>query len=82
MDENNAPSRPDLGSPTSDLKAAAIERRRGINADWQASLKLLPEDLKYFFSVVEAEVPRDLDAEMKIPTPLSTSKTNHFKRLP
>lgn len=43
MDEKNAPSGSDLGSSRVHLDAADIKRWRGINADWQASLKLLPE---------------------------------------
>ena len=54
----------------SDVRAAHVELRRGINEDWKASVTRYPEVLDYFFSLVKVKLPNDNDARVRDP-PLS-----------
>ncbi|QSZ29976.1 hypothetical protein DSL72_004494 [Monilinia vaccinii-corymbosi] len=54
----------------SEVAAAELELKRGIDEDWRASVQRYPEVLEYFFSLVELSLPGDDDPGVRDP-PLS-----------
>ena len=52
------------------IHAANAELKRGIDADWRASVQKYPEVLEYYYSLVSLSLPRDDDPAVRDP-PLS-----------
>lgn len=55
----------------SDIQAAEVALKQGIDEDWQRSVQRYPEVLEYFFSLVDVSLPTENDPSVK-DLPLST----------
>jgi hypothetical protein len=54
----------------SEIAAAQLQLKRGVDEDWQASVQRYPEVLEYFYSLVTVHLPSDSASAVKDP-PLS-----------
>lgn len=55
------------------IAEAHAELKRGIDADWRASVLRYPAHLDYFYSIIEIRIPSERDLQLSNPPPAKSN---------